>query len=135
MSEYFISDDKALLDLEFVVRSLGGTYWAAHRPREVIVASLQASLCLGAYDALTKQQVGLARVVTDGATFSWLCDVYVAPEHRRRGLGKQLVAAVLAEPRVARTTTYLGTKDAHGLYERYGFQRWELMRRPAGTGS
>jgi GNAT superfamily N-acetyltransferase len=87
-------------------------------------------LCFGAYLADTRQQVGFARVVTDGATFSWVCDVFVDPAHRGHGLGKRLVAEILAHPRIAAGTVYLGTKDAHGLYEKFGFVRWELMRRP-----
>lgn len=129
MSEYFISTDRGLLDVEYVVSSLRSTYWAAERPREVIVASLAGSLCFGAYARGSGEQVGFARVVTDGATFSWLCDVYVSPQHRSRGLGKRLVAEVLAHPSVSRGTVYLGTKDAHGLYEQFGFKRRELMRR------
>ena len=129
MPEYFISTDQSLLDIEYIVSSLRSTYWASERPRDVIVASLASSICFGVYDTGSKEQVGFARVVTDGATFSWLCDVFVSPEHRSRGLGKRLVAEVLAHPSISRSRVYLGTKDAHGLYERFGFQRWELMRR------
>lgn len=118
-----------MVQLEFVVNSLQSTYWARGRSREAIAASLAMSICFGAYESATGNQVGFARVVTDGVTFSWLCDVFVAPEHRARGLGQRLVAEVLAHPRVAMTKVYLGTRDAHGLYERFGFQRWELMRR------
>ena len=131
MSDYFISDDRELLDVEFVVSSLATTYWAGQRPREVILASMAASVCFGAYERATKRQVGFARVVTDGATFTWVCDVVVAPEHRGRGLGNMLVAAVVDHPRIGRAPIYLGTKDAHGLYAQFGFQRWELMRRAA----
>ena len=130
MPEYSISTERGRLDLEFIVRSLHSTYWAVERSREDILTSLEASLCFGVYCADTSEQVGFARVVTDGVTFSWLCDVLVDPVHRSRGLGKRLVEAVLAHPKVARTRVYLGTKDAHGLYEKYGFVRWELMRRP-----
>jgi len=130
MPEYSISTERTRLDLEFIVRSLRSTYWAGDRSREDIVASVEASLCFGAYASDTGQHVGFARVVTDGVTFSWLCDVFVDPAHRAHGLGKRLVEAVLAHPQVARTRVYLGTRDAHGLYEKYGFVRWELMRRP-----
>ena len=130
MPEYSISTERSRLDLEFIIRSLHSTYWAGDRSRDDIVTSIQASLCFGVYCADTSEQVGFARVVTDGVTFSWLGDVFVDPAHRSRGLGKRLVEAVLAHPQVARTRVYLGTKDAHGLYEKYGFVRWELMRRP-----
>ena len=129
MPDYLITTDRNALDVNFVISALQSTYWAGDRSRETIISSLAASLCFGAYDAASGEQVGLARVVTDGATFSWLCDVFVAPAHRGRGLGKRLVTEVLAHPSVSGTRVYLGTKDAHGLYERFGFQRSELMRR------
>lgn len=133
MPDYLISTDRALLDVDFIVRSLHTTYWAGERPREAIVQSLGASLCFGAYELPSRQQVGLARVVTDGATFSWLCDVFVAEAHRGQGLGKRLVREVLAHPLVAPTRIHLGTRDAHGLYERFGFAQCEMMRRPPAS--
>ncbi len=132
MPDYFISTDPDLLDREFIVRSLRTTYWAGDRPREVIEKSLAASLAFGAYTAATREQVGFARVVTDRATFAWICDVVVAPDHRGRGLGKRLVQAIVGHPDLATVTMYLGTRDAHGLYERFGFANWQLMRRPKG---
>lgn len=129
MTDYFISTDRTAFDVDFIVRSLQSTYWAGERTRETIIASLETSLCFGVFEAESREQIGFARIVTDGVTFSWLCDVFVAPAHRARGLGKRLVAEVLAHPRVSGTRVYLGTKDAHGLYEPFGFQRWELMRR------
>src|SRR5690242_15207022 len=100
MQEYKVSADPGLLDMDFVVASLHTTYWAADRPREVIVASFRSSLCFGVYAVDTRAQVGFARIVTDGVTFSWLCDVFVSPDHRGRGLGKLLVAEVLTHPSV-----------------------------------
>lgn len=133
MSDYEISADPKRLDFEFIVPSLQSTYWAQGRARDVIVASFQSSLGVGAYLTATGEQVGLARVVTDGVTFSWLCDVFVAPAHRGHGLGKRLVAAVVEHPRVRTTRILLATKDAHGLYEQFGFVRREMMRRPSPT--
>jgi ribosomal protein S18 acetylase RimI-like enzyme len=67
--------------------------------------------------------VGLTRVVTDHATFAYLCDVYVLEEHRGRGLGKLLMRAVMAHPALAGARrAMLGTRDAHGLYRQFGFQ-------------
>ena len=128
MPEYFISTDRGALDVEFIVRSLQSTYWAGDRLRETIIASLASSICFGVYEADSRHQVGFARIVTDGATFTWLCDVFVAAPHRGRGLGKRLVTEVLSHPSVAGTRVYLGTKYANGLYAQFGFQRWELMR-------
>ena len=125
---YVISSDRARIDAEFVIQSLRGTYWAADRPREVILESIANSLCFGVF-APDQRQVGFARVVTDGTTFSWLADVFVAEAHRRRGLGRRLVQEVLAHPGVARTRVYLATRDAHAVYEPFGFVRFEVMRR------
>lgn len=131
MAPYLISTDPKLLDIDFVVNALQSTYWAGGRAREVIVASLSTSFCFGVYEAETRSQVGFARVVSDTATFSWICDVFIDPAHRARGLGKRLMTEIVGDPRFRGTNIFLGTKDAHGLYERYGFQRWELMRRAA----
>lgn len=130
MTEYEISTDPKRLDLQFVVCSLQTTYWAEGRTREAILESFRGSLVFGVYAVAGGEQVGFARIITDGVTFSWLCDVFVVSVHRGRGLGKRLVAEVLAHPRVKDTRVYLGTKDAHGLYEKFGFTRWELMRHP-----
>ena len=127
---YFISTDPALLDLEFLQRGLNSTYWAANRSREVIESSIKGSLCFGVYEKESKRQVGFARVVTDKVTFSWVCDVFVAEANRKHGLGKWLIESVVNHPDVKRTTCILGTRDAHGLYEKFGFVRSELMRRP-----
>jgi GNAT superfamily N-acetyltransferase len=129
--DYFVSTSPELIDLDFVCAALGGSYWAQGRPRAVIEASLKESLCFGLYERQGGRQVGLARVVTDGATFSWLCDVVVDGGHRGRGLGKLLVETVVGHPRIKGTTFMLGTRDAHGLYERFGFYRTEMMRRQA----
>jgi GNAT superfamily N-acetyltransferase len=131
MSDYEISTDRARLDMDFIIRSLHTTYWAESRPHEVIRRSFDSSLVFGAFKKAPEEQVGFARIVTDGATFSWLCDVYVSPAHRGKGIGKRLVAEVIAHPSIKDTGIYLGTRDAHGLYEQFGFCRWELMRRPA----
>jgi GNAT superfamily N-acetyltransferase len=138
MSSYSISTDPQRLDFDWVLRSLQTTYWANDRPREIMLTAIAHSLCFGLYEEETDQQVGFARVVTDHATMSWLCDVFVDPAHRSTGLGKRLMAEIVAHPQVARTRVYLATKDAHGLYEQFGFKRWEVMRRdrpPYAVGS
>ena len=71
-------------------------------------------------------------MVTDQATFAWICDVFVAPAHRGQGLGQRLIRAIIDHPDLATVTMYLGTRDAHGLYERFGFTNRQLMRRPKG---
>lgn len=130
---FAVSTDPAMLDPEFVVRSLHASYWANERPREVILRSLvaPASVNFGLYETGAGRQVGFARVVTDHVTFSWLCDVLVAEEWRGRGLGTWMIACVVSHPCVKHVRTTLGTQDAHELYEKFGFERRERMTRPA----
>ncbi|NTU80489.1 MAG: GNAT family N-acetyltransferase [Chloroflexales bacterium] len=118
---YLISTDPTLLDLDAVHGALNRTYWGAGRPRELVAQSLAHSLCFGLYHE--QAQVGLARVVTDHTTFAWLCDVYILEEHRGNGLGKWLIATVVSHPDLrAIRRIMLATRDAHGLYQRYGFR-------------
>lgn len=116
-----ISTDPSRLDLDTIHRWLSEeTYWVRGRSRELMQRSFDNSICFGAY--LGDRQVGFARVVTDRATFAWLADVFIAGEHRGRGYGKALVAAVLAYPELQGLRRWLlATKDAHGLYAQNGF--------------
>jgi GNAT superfamily N-acetyltransferase len=120
--DHVISTDRNRLDLDAIYHFLrDGTYWAHDRPREVIVRSLEHSLVFGLYRGA--EQVGLARVVTDYATFAWLCDVFVAEEHRGQGLGKWLVQCVVSHPALEGLRLFiLATRNAHGLYRQYGFE-------------
>jgi len=117
-----ISDDPARLDRGFIHDFLRDrSYWAREVPREIVDRSMDNSLCFGVYE--DGRQIGFARVVTDSATFAWLADVFVIEEKRARGFGKKLVAAVLAHPRLQGLRRFmLGTRDAHGLYSRFGFK-------------
>lgn len=130
---FVVSTDPALLDTEFIVRSLQSTYWAGERTREDILQSLRApaSVSFGLYDSRTTRQIGFARLVTDHVTFTWLCDVFVAPEWRGKKLGTWLIECVVLHPSVKYVRTTLGTRDAHGLYEKFGFERRERMNRLA----
>lgn len=125
--DYLLSDDKSKLDLNVICSLLQGTYWAQSRSRDQIEKSLQHSVCFGLFHG--GRQVGFARAVTDCATYCYLCDVIVAPDHRGHGLGKWIVECMLAHPDLQTTTQCLRTRDAHGLYERFGFERTEYMRR------
>ncbi len=119
---YLISDDPSRLDIGAIQAYLTRSYWAAGIQREAVERSLQHSLAIGVYTA-SGEQVGLARVVTDYATFAWLCDVYILEEHRGRGLSKAAMRAVVSHPRLQDLRRMrLGTRDAHGLYEQFGFQ-------------
>jgi GNAT superfamily N-acetyltransferase len=130
---YFVSTDSGLLDLDFICAALATSYWAQKRTRRVIELSIRNSLCFGVYEKESRRQVGFARIVSDGATMSWLGDVFIDEAHRRRGLGKLLMSCVVAHPHVSATACLLATRDAHGLYEKYGFVRAEHMKRlPSG---
>lgn len=129
--EYKISTNKELIPLERVAELLHNTYWAHHRSRETIETSLKNSICFGVYHQ--EKMVGFARVVTDYSTMYWLCDVVIAPEYRGRGLGKKLIHTITAMEELKGMIGVLATRDAHGLYEKYGFQRApeKFMRRNA----
>ncbi|WP_405014198.1 GNAT family N-acetyltransferase [Kitasatospora sp. NBC_01539] len=118
-----ISADPARLDAERIHGWLSGdAYWARGRSREKQDAAIASSLNLGVYETGTGAQVGYARIVTDRATFAWLCDVYIAPGARGLGLGTALAAAVrehLAPYGLRRVL--LATADAHGVYAKAGF--------------
>ena len=127
-----LSDDKSLLDLDAICRLLADTYWAAGRPRHIIQRTLETSVCLGLYR--DGRQIGFCRAVTDGVTFSWLCDVVVEPGERGGGLGKWMVECLVQHPALQTRSQILATQDAHTLYERFGFERLEMMRRqPLGN--
>lgn len=127
--EFVVSTDPARLDFGYVARKLDETYWAKGRSPEVVRRSLLNSLCFGLYRG--REQLGLVRVVTDRETFSWICDVFVDEAVRGRGLGVWLMECTLSHPDVHRTRCCLATRDAHGLYEKTGFARREMMWRPA----
>ncbi|MEF3301691.1 GNAT family N-acetyltransferase [Paenibacillus sp. GYB003] len=127
--ELIISDDKSLLDLDTIFEFLSKSYWANKRSKETIEKSIRNSICYGAY--FQNKQVGFARVVTDGATMYWLCDVFIDETCRGKGIGKKLVETIVNSEPLRNLTGLLGTKDAHGLYEQFGFQsdREKMMRR------
>jgi GNAT superfamily N-acetyltransferase len=108
------------LDIDLVHGFLKRSSWAANRTRDTLVKSIQNSLCFGAY--IGKTQIGFARVVTDGCTFSYLCDVFVDEHYRGRGISKKLMEAIMRHPELQSFRRFtLATKDAHGLYKKYGF--------------
>ncbi len=125
-----IDTDSARLDVAAVHRWLStDAYWALGRSRETVEAAVRGSVNFGVY-APDGTQAGYARVVTDHATFAWLCDVYLDPAHRGAGLGTWLVATVrdqLAPYALGRVL--LATADAHGLYRRAGFRPYPAPER------
>ncbi|MFI5999584.1 GNAT family N-acetyltransferase [Streptomyces sp. NPDC051366] len=120
---YELSTDPARLDAELIHRWLSqDAYWALGRSREKQDQAIAGSLNFGVYDTASGAQLGYARVVTDRATFAWLCDVYIDPAVRGKGLGTGLAAAVrdhLAPYGLRRVL--LATADAHAVYAKAGF--------------
>ncbi|MBV9242184.1 MAG: GNAT family N-acetyltransferase [Acidobacteria bacterium] len=133
--EYEIDTDKRRLDIAAIYKFLSvESYWAKNRTLEQTLAAIENSLCFGLYKG--REQVGFARVITDKATFAYLGDVYVLTEHRGRGLSKWLMKTIIEQPDLQGLRRWLlATKDAHALYEQYGFrvlvhpERW--MEKPA----
>lgn len=118
---YRISSDRADVDVAATHAFLSQTYWSRGIPLATVARAIENSLCFSVHDA-GGSQVGFARVITDQATFAYLCDVYVLPEHGGRGLGKQLMQAVVDCPGLQGLRRFvLATRDAHGLYAQYGF--------------
>ena len=118
---YVVSTDPDRLDARVVHRYLTGSYWAAGIPLDTVERSLRHSLCFGLYGP--EGQIGLARVITDEATFAYLCDVYVLPEHQGRGLGRWLMECVMSSPRLQGLRRWmLVTRDAQRLYDGFGFR-------------
>jgi len=130
---YIIRTGLEAMDQATVIAMLQGTYWAATKPAETIARSLQHSDCYGAFDAVTGEQVGFARVITDRTTFFWLCDVVVDERYRGQGIGKLLMSAIAGQEGYDAMRGMLKTRDAHGLYERMGFARLDdkTMEKPA----
>jgi GNAT superfamily N-acetyltransferase len=130
-----ISTDPARLDLDAMTEMLARAYWAKGRSRETIARSAEHSLVFGVYD--DRCQIGLARVISDYTSFAYVCDVFVHEDYRGRGVGKWLVETVLAHPDLqGLRRRMLATRDAHGLYEQFGFvplanvERWMEIPTP-----
>jgi GNAT superfamily N-acetyltransferase len=119
--EYVISSDKSLLDIGYIHAYISEqSYWANGVPREIIEKSITHSFCFGVYHQL--KQVGFARLVTDYATFGYLADVFIDEAHRGKGLSKSLMEVIFETPELHLFRRFLlATRDAHGLYEKFGF--------------
>ena len=103
------------------------SYWGAHIPWDTFSRACAGSMCFGLVE--DDRLVAFARVVTDAATFAWLCDVFVDDDARGRGLGKTLMSGVMADTRLQGLRRWgLATADAHGLYEQYGFEPPDPVR-------
>jgi GNAT superfamily N-acetyltransferase len=121
VGSYAISDDSTRLDLRAIHAYLSRAYWCAGIPFEIVRRAVRSSLCIGAYDS-AGMQVGLVRVISDYATFCYVCDVYVLEDHRGQGLSKAMLAMVIDHPKLQGLRRWsLVTADAHGLYSQFGF--------------
>jgi GNAT superfamily N-acetyltransferase len=119
---YELDDDRDRVDVDLVHRFLSeDAYWALGRSRETVERLVRGSTrVIGAY--LGEEQVGFARVISDGAAMAWLGDVFVLPAHRGHGLGVELVGEAVEHPPHRDLTWFLNTRDAHALYARFGFE-------------
>jgi GNAT superfamily N-acetyltransferase len=121
MSTYEFTCDKQRLDIEAIHAFLAQSYWSPGIPRAIVERAIANSLCFAVFQE--NKQIGFGRVVTDKATFAYLADVYILPEHRGKGLSKRLVEQVLQHPDLqGLRRMMLATLDAHGLYRKFGFK-------------
>ncbi len=116
-----ISTDQSLLDFEMIYKYLNGeSYWAKGVPVEVLRRAIENSLCFGIYKQ--NSQAGFSRVITDKATFAYICDVFIVAEYRKLGLSKWLVQTIVEHAELQGLRRWsLATADAHGLYSQFGF--------------
>jgi GNAT superfamily N-acetyltransferase len=133
---FLISTDQNLLDFKMIYKYLSDdSYWAQGIPSKTLKKAIENSFCFGVYKQ--NVQVGLARVVTDKATFAYICDVFILPDHRGLGLSKWLIQTIMEHPELQGLRRWsLATADAHGLYRQFGFtqinrpERWMEKFKP-----
>lgn len=118
--DFLITTANEKIDVEFLHEFLSGSYWAKNIPLETVRRSIENSLCFALFDR--EKQIGFARIVTDKATFAYLCDVFVIEDYRGRGLSKWLMNTISGHPQLQNLRRWmLATRDAHGLYSQFGF--------------
>ncbi len=118
---YSLTADRDRIDVDAVHAFLTRSFWARGISRELVAKSVRHSLCFGVFKG--REQVAFARVVTDYSTYAYLCDVYVLEEHRGHGLSKRMMQFVMEHPDLRGVRRFqLVTRDAHGLYRRFGFK-------------
>lgn len=116
-----IITDSTEMDLEKIHKLLNQTYWASRRSFEVMKKSIEHSECIAIYDE--NELVGFSRIVTDYSTVFWLCDVVVDRAYRGKGIGKMMMEFLTSQEYYKDLKGILATRDAHGLYEQYGFKK------------
>ena len=133
---YFISTDKSKFDFKVIYNYLSKeSYWAKGISEDLFKRSIANSICFGVFNGT--EQVGFARAVSDKATYAYIADVFILPEHRGKNLSKQLMETILHFPELQGLRRWvLATADAHGLYAQYGFtpiakpERWMEKHNP-----
>jgi GNAT superfamily N-acetyltransferase len=133
MGEFSISTDKEKMDIPVIHSYLTRSYWAEGIPVETVARAIEGSMCFGLFHG--SKQIGVARVISDKATFAYLCDVFIDETYRGKGLGKFLMETIFKHESLQGLRRFtLTTKDAHGLYSRYGFaplnnvDRWMMIQ-------
>ncbi len=126
---FLVSTDNSMLDINLIHHFLGQlSYWGKNISLQTVKTSIKNSLCFGVYQQ--QKQVGFARVITDFATFAYLCDVFILPDYRKKGLSKWLIQNIRNHPNLQKLRRLiLATADAHGLYEQFGFSRMKNQDR------
>ena len=118
---YRISTNKTEMNVNSIHSYLTTSYWSEGIPKDTLQIAIKNSLCFGVFT--DKEQVGFARLITDSATFAYLADVYILDEHRGKGLSKWLLNDILNHPQLqGLRRIVLATRDAHSLYEKFGFK-------------
>jgi len=127
--KFVVSTDKSRLNVDTIGAFFARSYWAASRPRQTIIKSIENSLCYAAYHG--ERQVSFARVVTDYATYAYLCDVFVDEDYRGHGLGKLMMEHIMKNPDLSNLRRFtLATDDAQGLYKKFGFDSLSTEDQP-----
>lgn len=123
---FYVSTEKEI-DIDQLIKLIKQTYWAPNRSKEDFLLAMNHSVNFGAFDE-NDNLVGYARVVTDYVTIWYLCDVIVDENYRGQGIGKMLMSAIISDKRFAKSSALLKTKDAHGLYRKFGFSDADTNR-------
>ena len=122
---YRITTDKNEMDIDAIHHYLSRSYWAENVPKSIVTKAVENSLCFAVLVAVAsgdERQVGFARMITDYASFAYLADVYILEEHRGKGLSKKMMKKIIQHPQLqGLRRMMLATRDAHGLYEQFGF--------------
>ncbi|UJH67248.1 GNAT family N-acetyltransferase [Allomuricauda sp. SCSIO 65647] len=122
MEDFYISTEKERLNIAKIHREIKDSYWGDYRTFEMTTATIDHSICFGVYTH-QGEQIGFARLLTDRVVFAYLMDVMIFDPYKGMGIGKKLMQHIMCHPMVDGVLTVaLKTKDAHGLYEDFGFK-------------